>query len=334
MPVSAAQALKGDHASDLIQIEGQLIGNDLAASEVNLMLSSGSTVFAAALPRSMLDDKLSPWKVGSKLRITGICSEQIDTGSHVREGIAVAKSFQVLMRSPEDVIVLHGPSWWTPRHILVFLALALIATLGVLGWVIVLQRRLGEQARLLGESESRFRHIALHDALTGLATRLLLDDRLTSAVEAAKRHQTGLALLMIDLDNFKKINDTFGHHCGDEVLRVTADRLVQAVRKTDTVARMGGDEFVVLLPDLEDPSQVEGIAAKIVKSLAEPVMFAERVVSVSVSVGVCTSAVGGLDDEALLKSADDALYRAKAKGRNCYHVFTHDQQCSASDLVE
>lgn len=333
VPVSAAQALRGDHASDLIQIEGRLIGNDLASSEVNLMLSSGNTVFAAVLPRDMVGNSASSWKVGSKLRVTGICSVQSDARSHVREGIAVTRSFRLLMRSPQDVVVLQGPSWWSPGHILVLLALALIATLCVLGWVIVLQRRVEEQARLLRESESRFRHMALHDALTGLATRLLLDDRLTAAVETAKRHQTGLALLMIDLDNFKKINDTFGHHCGDEVLRVTADRLVQAVRKSDTVARMGGDEFVVLLPDLDDPPLVEKIAAKIVESLAEPVPFAGRQVPVSVSVGVCTSAVAGLDDEALLKYADDALYKAKAKGRDCFHISTPDQKVSPTESI-
>jgi diguanylate cyclase (GGDEF)-like protein len=334
VPVSAAQALRGDHASDLIQIDGQLIGDDLASSEVNLMLSSGNTVFAVVLPREMMGDRASSWKVGSKLRVTGICSVQIDARSHVREGIAVTRSFRVLMRSPQDVAVLQGPSWWSPAHVLVLLVLALIGTLCVLGWVIVLQRRVEEQAKLLRESESRFRHMALHDALTGLATRLLLDDRLTAAVEAAVRHQTGLALLMIDLDKFKEINDAYGHHCGDEVLRVTADRLMQAVRKSDTVARMGGDEFVVLLSDLEDPSLIEGIAAKIVKSLAEPILFAGREVEVSVSVGVCTSAVGGLDEEALLKSADDALYRAKAKGRNCFHISTTpDQQHSQTGSI-
>jgi diguanylate cyclase (GGDEF)-like protein len=325
-PISVAQALKGDHDSDLIQIDGQLIGNDLASSEMNLMLSSGDTVFAAVLPKGMTGDDASQWKVGSKLRITGICSVQIDARSHVREGIAVTRSFRVLMRSPQDVVVLQRPSWWSPAHILLLLALALIATLCVLGWVMVLRRRVEEQAKLLRESESRFRHMALHDALTGLATRLLLDDRLNTAVEAAIRHQTGLALLMIDVDKFKNINDTYGHHGGDEVLRVTAGRLMQAVRKSDTVARMGGDEFVVLLTDLDDPLMAEGIAAMIVKSLADPVPFAGRQIPVSVSVGVCTSAAGGFDEEALLKSADDALYKAKANGRNCFHVFTPDLQ--------
>jgi diguanylate cyclase (GGDEF)-like protein len=334
VPVSAAQALRGDHASRLIQIDGQLIGDDLASAELKLLLTSGDTVFVAVLPKTMAGGSSNPWKVGSKLRVTGICSVQVDAQSHVREGIAVTRSFRVLMRSPQDVVVLQGPSWWTPPHILVLLALALIVTLCVLGWVIVLRRRVQEQANLLRESESRFRHLALHDALTGLATRLLLDDRLSTAVETAIRHETGLALLMVDVDKFKEINDTFGHHGGDEVLRVTATRLTQAVRKSDTVARMGGDEFVVLLSDMGDPFMAEGIAAKIVKSLAEPVHFAGREIPVSVSVGVCSSTACGLDDEALLKCADNALYRAKAKGRNCFSVFSSEEhRCQTEQTV-
>jgi diguanylate cyclase (GGDEF)-like protein len=332
-PVSVGEALKGSHDSDLIQMDGQLIGSDLTSSNMNLILTSGNTIFAAVLPKGMKGNDASQWKTGSKLRVTGICSVQIDARSHVREGVAVTKSFQILMRSPQDVVVLEGPSWWTAGHILVLLALALIATLCVLGWVMVLRKHVQEQANLLRESESRFRHMALHDALTGLATRLLLEDRLSNAVEAAKRHQTGVTLLIIDLDQFKDINDTFGHHCGDEVLRITADRLTQAVRKSDTVARLGGDEFVVLLPEVSDLLKAEGIAAKIVESLAEPVLFAGREVPVSASVGVCNSTGRELDAEALLKCADEALYRAKAGGRNCFRVVVSGQPLAQMDSI-
>jgi diguanylate cyclase (GGDEF)-like protein len=164
--------------------------------------------------------------------------------------------------------------------------------------------------------------MALHDALTGLATRLLLQDRLDTALEAANRHQTGLALLLVDLDKFKEVNDTFGHQAGDEVLRVTADRLVEAVRKVDTVARIGGDEFVVLLTDLRDAHAAERIAANIVETLAIPIPFGGREVPVTTSVGVCSAVAGELDAEALFKGADAALYLAKASGRNCLRVFT------------
>jgi len=321
-PVSAEQALLGKNDSDLIQIDGQLIGNDLASSDTTLLLASGTTVFAAILPKSMAGPQAIPWEIGSRLRITGICSVRIDTRSNVREGVAVTKSFRVLMRSPQDVVVLHRPSWWTPGHALVVLAMALAGTLVVLGWVMVLRRRVEEQTLLLRKSEENFRHMALHDCLTGLATRLLLQDRLEAAIEAARRHKMGLALLMVDIDRFKGINDTYGHHGGDEVLRVTAIRLLEAVRKSDTVARMGGDEFVVLLAELRDPQSAEKIAANIVDSLAIPIAFAGRELSVSVSVGVCSAASTELDAEALLRCADAALYQAKASGRNRFQVFT------------
>jgi diguanylate cyclase (GGDEF)-like protein len=183
---------------------------------------------------------------------------------------------------------------------------------------------------LLRESENRFRHLALHDGLTGVATRLLLQDRMGVAVESARRHQTGLAVLMLDLDRFKEINDSLGHLAGDEVLRVTAERVVGAVRKGDTVARLGGDEFIVLLPNLNDAHLAEGIAAKIVKILAVPISFEETKIPVSVSVGVCTATAGELDAEMLLKNADDALYRAKASGRNCFYVYTDATEATTS----
>jgi diguanylate cyclase (GGDEF)-like protein len=153
----------------------------------------------------------------------------------------------------------------------VALALALTATLGVLAWVVVLRRRVELQANLLRKSEEQFRHMALHDALTGLATRILLQDRLHIALSSATRRRAGLAALMVDLDKFKEINDTYGHQAGDEVLRVTANRLLQAVRREDTVARLGGDEFVVLLQDLSDLHVAERVAATIVEAVAVPI---------------------------------------------------------------
>jgi hypothetical protein len=213
LPVTAEQALLGSHESQLVQIEGQLISRDLASADTTLLLSSGRYIFKAVLPRGLGGPETVTWKNGSVLRLTGICSVQLDAQRSVLGiGTAVPTSFRILMRSPADVAVLQKPSWWTPSHAILLLALALIVTLLVLAWVAVLRKR-------IRESEERFRHMALHDALTGLATRILLEDRLIAAVETANRHQTGLALLMVDLDRFKEINDTFGHQAGDEVLR-------------------------------------------------------------------------------------------------------------------
>jgi diguanylate cyclase (GGDEF)-like protein len=321
-PTTAEEALIGKRDSELIQIEGELIGYDLTSSDTTLLLSSGKTLFPAILPKSLAGSEASAWQIGSRLRVTGICAVRIDAQSHVREGIAVTKSFQVLMRSPRDVIVLERPSWWTPVHAVLLLALALTGTLGVLAWVAVLRRRVEHQANLLRESEALFRHLALHDSLTGLATRLLLHDRLNVAAERARRHHVGLALMMVDLDSFKEINDTYGHPAGDEVLRVTATRLLRAVRTEDTVARLGGDEFVVLLADLTDPQVVKKIAAKIVGSFAVRIPFEGLEMSVSGSVGVCTASTAELDLDALFRIADVALYRAKARGRGCFEIFT------------
>jgi diguanylate cyclase (GGDEF)-like protein len=328
-PAIAGKILEGGFASELIQIDGQLIGYDLASSDAILQISSGDTVFPAILPKSLAGAKGGAWKVGSRLRITGICSVRIvDVQSNVRAGVAVTKSFRVLMRSPADVTILERPSWWTPSHALIVLGLAFTATLCVLGWVVILKRRIEQQAELLRESEGLFRHMALHDALTGLATRLLLHDRLNVALDGAKRRRTGLAVLMVDLDRFKKINDTYGHQAGDEVLRVTATRLLGVVRKVDTVARLGGDEFVVLLPDLADPQAAERIAATIVESLAVPIPFEGREIPVSTSVGVCAAAADKFDGDAFLRNADAALYRAKERGRNCLQVFAVEQDAS------
>jgi diguanylate cyclase (GGDEF)-like protein len=201
-----------------------------------------------------------------------------------------------------------------PVHASLPLTLELCGILLLLGWVTILKRRI----RLC---EERCSHLAQQDALTGLATLLVLQDRLGVALEAAKRHSAGLALMMLDIDKFKHINDTRGHHAGDEVLRVTAGRILQAVRKSDTVARMGADGFIILLPDLIDPHAAENVATKLLPLLSAPVPFAHDELAVSVSIGVCVAAPGELDAEELLKKVDIALCRAKAKGKNRLEIF-------------
>jgi len=320
-PVTADTILRGKFGSELVQIDGLLIGYDLASSDVSLQISTGDNLFPAILPKSLAGSEVSSWKIGSRLRVTGICAVSIDAQSHVRQGVAVPNSFRVLMRSPADVTVLEYPSWWTPAHAILLLSLALAGALAVLSWAVILRRRIEQQADLLRESEGIFRHMALHDALTGLATRLLFQDRLSVALERARRRRSALAVLMVDLDRFKEVNDTYGHQAGDEVLRVAAKRLLLTVRKEDTVARLGGDEFVVLLPDLIDPPAAEAVAEKIMETFAAPIPVDGLEVPVSVSVGVCAAAAESIDADALLRNADAALYRAKERGRNCFQVF-------------
>jgi diguanylate cyclase (GGDEF)-like protein len=319
--VTADEILSGAFSSELIQIDGQLIGYDLASSDATLQLSSGDTLFPVILPKSLAGTDIRAWGVGSRLRVTGICSVSIDVQNNVRAGVAVTKSFRVLLRSPADVTLLERPSWWTPGHALILLVLALTTTLCVLCWVVILRKRVELQADQLRVSEQMFRHLAQHDSLTGLASRAVLEDRLKYAMESIRRNQTGLAMLIVDLDKFKEINDTFGHPGGDEVLCVSAERLVEAVRTSDTVVRLGGDEFVVLLPELRDAHAAELVASALVSSLSRPVRFAGMEVPVSVSVGVETCFGEQMDTETLMRHADAALYRAKKRGRNCFEVF-------------
>jgi diguanylate cyclase (GGDEF)-like protein len=175
---------------------------------------------------------------------------------------------------------------------------------------------------MLRESEERFRHMAQHDALTGLPTRMLLHDRLQVALERGKRFKTNLALLMIDLDNFKHVNDSLGHDAGDQTLRTIAKRLLSAIRSSDTAARMGGDEFLVLLTDVADEDEAESVASRIRVALSVPIQLSDHEIPVSASIGVCVVSDGAIDAAMLLKKADVAMYHAKARGRNCFEVFS------------
>jgi diguanylate cyclase (GGDEF)-like protein len=327
VPITAEQALQGKHDAELVQIDGQLIGRDLATKDTTLLLSSGQFIFPVVLQAGSTGSNISGIRDGSTLRVTGICSVSLDVqGMSSGAGPAQTRSFHLLLRSPQDVIVLETPSWWTAGRALLAFGLAAAITAAVLGWVIVLRKRVEKQTKMIRESEKRFRHLAQHDSLTGLPTRMLLHDRLRIALGRAKRYQTGLALLMLDLDNFKKVNDSFGHDGGDQALCIMADRITATIRNTDTVARLGGDEFVVLLNDLTESGQAEMIAAKIVAALSIPVQIGRHEMPVSVSVGVCAISDGATDADVLLKSVDTAMYQAKAHGRNCFRVFTVEME--------
>jgi diguanylate cyclase (GGDEF)-like protein/PAS domain S-box-containing protein len=167
--------------------------------------------------------------------------------------------------------------------------------------------------------EDALHSVAHSDSLTGLANRALFSDRLQLALARARRAGTHVALLYLDLDRFKEVNDTLGHAAGDALLKDFAARLRAGVRATDTVARFGGDEFVVLLEDMNDREHALRVAEKIVRESARPLRFEERDVVATVSIGVAF-AHGGVQEEDLLRRADAALYQAKAAGRGAYRV--------------
>ena len=168
--------------------------------------------------------------------------------------------------------------------------------------------------------EFQLRHTAQHDPLTGVPNRALFQDRLHQALMRARRESRSIAVLYLDIDKFKAINDIHGHRVGDELLIGFVDRIRQCVRATDTVARRGGDEFVVLLEGLTKPEDAIPIAEKIVNSMHVPFLLQGRPVHATISVGVATARGGNIDEESLIAKADAALYRAKANGRDTFHV--------------
>jgi diguanylate cyclase (GGDEF)-like protein len=188
-------------------------------------------------------------------------------------------------------------------------------------WITVLRHQVDRQTRALRESHERLRHLSEHDALTGLPNLLRLDDRLQTGIERATRFRTCFGVLMVDLDGFKDVNDVFGHHVGDVVLCELAGRMSAAVRATDTVARMGGDEFIVLLPDLHAAEEAAMVAAKIVAAASSPMSAEGTEISVTVSIGVATFPEEGSDAESLLHCADQAMYEAKQNGKNQFQVY-------------
>lgn len=165
-------------------------------------------------------------------------------------------------------------------------------------------------------------HLATHDQLTGLVGRALLQDKTVQAVEVARRYGTKVAVFVIDLDHFKRINDSLGHAGGDELLIEAARRLRVAVRSTDVVARVGGDEFVVVMPDITTVEDVEQCASNLVARLAPEILIEDHLVRVTASVGVCIFPDFASDAKHLLKRADSAMYAAKENGRNQHQIFS------------
>jgi diguanylate cyclase (GGDEF)-like protein/PAS domain S-box-containing protein len=176
-------------------------------------------------------------------------------------------------------------------------------------------------------------HQAHHDTLTGLANRTLLHDRLQQAVAHCQRQRSMLALLFIDLDHFKLINDSLGHSAGDELLKLAANRLVACVREGDTVARLGGDEFVLLLVDQPHVQGISNAVERVLEAMSQPYRVQGREFATTCSIGVSLFPDDGADGETLLKNADAAMYRAKAAGRNSFHFFTAEINAQLSERL-
>ncbi len=213
-------------------------------------------------------------------------------------------------------------SYWIQTAIV---SAGLVMVFGLLGWYGQRLHRAQQSAM-----EERTRHarqveyLAFHDSLTALPNRALFSRLLAQGIRQSRRYQHHLALLFLDLDRFKMVNDLLGHDAGDELLREVARRLRAAVRDSDTVARLGGDEFVVLLPEIDDTDQITAVAEKMLMQVAQPFTLAGQEFRITVSIGATIYPNDGENEEALLKNADRAMYHAKELGKNNFQYFSSE----------
>ena len=185
----------------------------------------------------------------------------------------------------------------------------------------------------LNKANIKLKTLAHYDSLTGLPNRDLFNDRLAQAIEKAKRHNNELALLFVDLDRFKQINDSLGHSLGDKVLQTVATRLNECIRKEDSLARLGGDEFIILMDDLNKGENASLLAQKIIDSLAEPIYIDEHTFYVTASVGISLYPHDDMNMNKLLMYADTAMYKAKKEGKNNFQFYSSEMTALAVDNV-
>lgn len=183
------------------------------------------------------------------------------------------------------------------------------------------------------EIEKNLEHQAYHDSLTGLPNRALVLDRIEHEMKHASRGKSNLAVLFLDLDNFKQINDSFGHSAGDTVLISISERLKHALREIDTIARLGGDEFIILLSDFRNVEDINDIVFKLFNAIKQPISIDNNEIFVTVSIGISVFPNDGANAEILLRNADAAMYRAKEKGLNAFEFYTEDMTERAFEKV-
>ena len=375
--------LQGQYDSQLVSIEGKLLASIDGPSGKSLLLQSGIHTFAAEL--NTTDSGAEGWlpKEGSVLRLTGICSAQVDPNKLYLFLQQQPVSFKILLRSPSDVTLVKAAPFWNLRHAFVVLVTFALVILAALERVSALRRRVRVQrlalqkaaetgkaiedlsnamrevssrqefntkvsvrgseevARLVvgfngmlselqkseqanREAEAKLQQQALTDELTGLPNRRHLSDHLSQSLAAAKRHNTTMALLYIDLDGFKLVNDSLGHTAGDVLLVQVAERLYSRIRKSDILTRFGGDEFTVVLNCIKRKEDAQTVAESLLETLARPFYIEGQEITIGASIGICTFPDHANDEMDLLQQADSAMYAAKRSGKNHAVFFTQD----------
>lgn len=390
--VTADSVLQGHQDSMLVTLEGRLLTSVKTPARESLVLQSGMRTFTAQLDTSDQGVVPLPLRPGSVLRLTGVVSTQVDPSRLYRILEEDPTSFQILLRSPSDVTLVHRAPFWTmetARSLLTVLSPMVIA---FLMWVILLRRQVQRQmadlrraadtARAIRdlstamqnvsrqqrfdtevsvrgseaiaqlvvgfnrmlvelqqrekakqEAEARLQHMALIDDLTGLPNRRLLAERLSHCLARARREQRMLALLYIDLDGFKLVNDSLGHAIGDELLTQVSHRLKARFRESDTLARLGGDEFTLILDSVHEPGDAERAAQSLLEILRPPFEIDGHSIRMTASVGVSLFPNHGNEGGQLLQQADCAMYAAKRNGKDRVVQFGDDMGYAARERL-
>lgn len=297
---------------------------DPALFAASVMIAIGAS-FAALWLAFLLKQRFSGAAVLAKLGSAAVMGSAI-AGMHYT-AMAAARF------APGSVCLAAGGSGGLDSAMLA--TLIGIATLGILAATLVVSAldahfvaRTAKLADSLQAANQQLRSIALHDALTQLPNRFLLDDRLAQAAFHADRCGKSFAIVFLDLDRFKQVNDTHGHGAGDEVLKEAARRLTGCLRREDTVARIGGDEFVLVLNEIVPPGGAEVVCRKVLAELARPFSIGALRLEISCSIGVSVYPQDGRDLCALMAAADAAMYRAKRTGRGRFQFFAPGMEAS------
>ena len=379
--VTAESGNEGQFDSQLVTTDGRLLSVLNSPEGKSLILQSSAVTFDAQLDGPDSEELRQRLKEGSVLRLTGVCSAQVDPNRLYLLLGQEPLDIRLLLRSPQDIEVLRPASWWTTQHSLAVLGIMVSGVLVAFGWGTMLQRRVRRQndallratekaeavaslaaamqnvtlvndftARVaisgndeiaqLGagfnkmlteleqrdlaklEAEAKLQNLALTDELTGLPNRRLLSDRLTHTLALARRERRIVAVLYLDLDGFKLVNDSLGHTIGDILLGEVAQRLQSRIRQADTLARIGGDEFTVVLAGLHTKDQAELVAHTLLDALAKPFLIENHEITVGASIGISLFPETANDGVDLLQQADSAMYAAKRNGKNQVMYFT------------
>jgi diguanylate cyclase (GGDEF)-like protein len=335
----------------LIDRDLKLLMNGLSVVKVKIYDGNGLTVFSTDTRQIGEDKSLNPGfqrahdgvpasEITFRDRFDsweGMISDRNIIATHVPVRIHQAAPIEAVMEVYRDVTPLVGKLENGQWKILAGVLGSLSLVYGLILWIALRYRRLvDDQETARVAQEQRIHHQAFHDSLTGLPNRASFVEQLERAVRRAKRTGWTLGVMVLDLDRFKMVNDSLGHHSGDQLLRVAAARIQRCTRESDMVFRMGGDEFTVLLENVRGPEEAAAVAHRILEGFAEPVQLQQHEIGVTVSVGIALFPKDDLSVERLVKSADTAMYRAKELGRNRYEFFTPEmnQRVESQLLLE